>query len=633
MHRSICAAIAAVAASLAVPALAAADTYCVNASPCAGSVQPGVQAALDAAKLHPGDDVVKVGASSQPYTGGFIYFEGDTNNDVSIVGAGRGQTVFASGNTLAPLALGHNSTVSHLTLRVSPNQSGATGLILAGGIADDVEVTGQGVFDNAHGIATSDVSQIRNSTVRMSDGTGVIAQNHDQDTDLDDSQVAARIGALAKDGADLDVYRTKIRGSEVGAGGEGEGSELWLSNVLLTTSDPHATGARVIGGAEGGFVYTTVSRSSQAPSDHPGVLETAALTGTSSELEVKSTTVDGYAPSVRRFVAPAATAKLVVRLSNYDADTAEVAADSDVTLSDNIDAQPLFVNQFPVSILSTPNFALRGGSPLLDAGITCTATTTTDLAGNPRCIDANGDGHYRSDLGAYEYQRITPTADFTAGPAVAGGPVAFDASASQDGDPGDESLFTYAWSFGDGQTGWGRQPSHVYSQPGDYSAALTVTDPMGLTASATRVVSVAPAAAGGSGTSGGGTSGGGTDAGDTVAPIVSRLAVSPHRIRIGSALARVSARGGQIRFRLSEPARVTLRFASARTGKLRGRVRLNGRAGLNTVRFAGRVSRRKTLRPGVYRLSVRAADAAGNRSATKGPRFTLLPRRVVSEPW
>ena len=68
-------------------------------------------------------------------------------------------------------------------------------------------------------------------------------------------------------------------------------------------------------------------------------------------------------------------------------------------------------------------------------------------------------------------------------------------------------------------------------------------------------------------------------------------------------------------------------FASARTGKLRGRVRLSARAGLNSVRFAGRVSRRKTLRPGVYRLSVRAADAAGNRSAAKGTRFTLLPRR------
>jgi hypothetical protein len=226
MHRSIYAAVAAVAASLAVPALAAADTFCVNASPCAGSVQPGVQAALDAAKFHPGNDVVKVGASSQPYAGGFIYFESGTNNDVSIVGAGRGQTVFTSTSALPPLSLGQNSSVSHLTLRVSPNQAGATGLGLFGGIADDVEVIGQGVSADARGITTSDVSQIRTSAVRMSNGIGVLAENKDQDTDLDDSQVSARVGVLAKEGADLDVYRTKLYGTELGAGAEGEGSEL-----------------------------------------------------------------------------------------------------------------------------------------------------------------------------------------------------------------------------------------------------------------------------------------------------------------------------------------------------------------------------------------------------------------------
>jgi PKD domain len=216
-------------------------------------------------------------------------------------------------------------------------------------------------------------------------------------------------------------------------------------------------------------------------------------------------------------------------------------------------------------------------------------------------------------------------ADFSAGSGVAGGPLAFDAGLSKDDDPGDESQFEYAWSFGDGQSGSGRTPSHVYPQPGDYSVTLTVTDPMGLSASATRSVSVAPAAGGGAvGSCGAGTTPG---AGDAVAPVVSRLRVSPNRIRIGSALARLSARGGQIRFRLSEPARVTLRFTLARTGKRRGSLRLNARAGLNTVRFAGRLSRRTTLPAGVYRLTVRAADAAGNRATAKRTRFKLLPRR------
>jgi PKD domain len=627
MSRSICAAAVAAIASLAVPALAAADTYCVNKLPCAGSVQPGVQEALDVAKLHPGDDVVRVGPSSEPYLGGFIYFEPGTNNDVSIVGSGRGETVFSSTSTLPALSLGMNSSVSHLTLRVTPNQSGATGLALFGGVADDVEVTGQSLFDNAHGISTSDVSQIRNSAVHMNDGIGVIAENHDQDTDLDDSQVSARVGLVAKDGADLDVYRVKVNAKELGASAEGEGSELWLSNALLTTTGAQATGARVIGGAEGGFVYTTISRTSQTPSDHPGVLETAATFGTSSVLEVKNSTIDGYATSIRRFVGIGASAQLKVLLSNLDLDTADVSPDADVTLGPGIIHQlTQFVNQFPASILSPPSFALRAGSALIDSATICAPTTLTDLAGNPRSVDSDGDGACRSDMGAFEYQRISPVADLSAGSAAAGSPVAFDGSPSQDADPGDELLFEYSWSFGEGQGGSGRTPSHVYAQPGDYPVTLTVTDPMGLTASATRVVSVAASDGGGAA---GGTAGSGTapGAGDAVAPVVSGLRVSPKRIRIGSALARLSARGGQIRFQLSEPARVTLRFASARTGKRKGSLRLEGRAGFNTVRFAGRLSRRTTLPPGVYRLTVRASDGAGNRAVAKRTRFTLLPRR------
>jgi hypothetical protein len=46
--------------SLALPAMASADTYCVNKPTCAGAVQPTVPSALDAAKAHPGDDVVEI---------------------------------------------------------------------------------------------------------------------------------------------------------------------------------------------------------------------------------------------------------------------------------------------------------------------------------------------------------------------------------------------------------------------------------------------------------------------------------------------------------------------------------------------------------------------------------------------
>src|SRR5262249_3834966 len=53
-----------------------------------------------------------------------------------------------------------------------------------------------------------------------------------------------------------------------------------------------------------------------------------------------------------------------------------------------------------------------------------------------------------------------------------GSPVQFDASGSHDldGDP-----LTYTWNFGDGATGIGLQPTHVYTATGVYTATVSVS--------------------------------------------------------------------------------------------------------------------------------------------------------------
>jgi PKD repeat protein len=56
---------------------------------------------------------------------------------------------------------------------------------------------------------------------------------------------------------------------------------------------------------------------------------------------------------------------------------------------------------------------------------------------------------------------------------VVGDPVHFSCRGTLDPD---DNLLTYQWDFGDGASGEGRLPEHIYTVPGDYTASLAVTD-------------------------------------------------------------------------------------------------------------------------------------------------------------
>jgi hypothetical protein len=66
---------------------------------------------------------------------------------------------------------------------------------------------------------------------------------------------------------------------------------------------------------------------------------------------------------------------------------------------------------------------------------------------------------------------------------------------------------------------------------------------------------------------------------------------------------------------------------SGRTGRRRwvaaGTLRRSGIAGVNRVRFSGRIGRR-ALRAGTYRLILRATDAAGNVAKAKPRRLRVV---------
>jgi len=74
----------------------------------------------------------------------------------------------------------------------------------------------------------------------------------------------------------------------------------------------------------------------------------------------------------------------------------------------------------------------------------------------------------------------SPTAAFTATPATGQVPLTVQFNASGSDDP-DGTIDSYAWDFGDGDSGTGLTSSHTYTTPGVYVVLLTVTDDEGAT--------------------------------------------------------------------------------------------------------------------------------------------------------
>jgi YVTN family beta-propeller protein len=198
----------------------------------------------------------------------------------------------------------------------------------------------------------------------------------------------------------------------------------------------------------------------------------------------------------------------------------------------------------------------------------------------------------------------------------------FDASNSSDSDG---TVAGYSWDFGDGQTATGSQPTvnHDYAQPGAYTATLTVTDDEGCSAETIFT-------------------------GQTASCSGSSSARATHTVEITGTVPTASAARQAIeRFTLDGPcvrrardgkARVGLRLVLAQRGtvaiqvdravaiktakrcpKPRSGRRYSGKlrrveavANVDTQAVAASVRRRVTrsfdLRPGLYRIAVRAHD-------------------------
>lgn len=110
--------------------------------------------------------------------------------------------------------------------------------------------------------------------------------------------------------------------------------------------------------------------------------------------------------------------------------------------------------------------------------------------------------------------------------------------------------------------------------------------------------------------------------GDTVAPRLTKLKVSPARVRT------TRKRGSKISWNLSETASVKFGVEHRVNGewrRVKGSFKANGKLGKNKVRFSGRVGGKK-LKPGRHRLIAVATDRSGNSARPVRRAFRVIGR-------
>jgi PKD repeat protein len=597
---------------------AGATTFCVSDPGCVsagGTSEPDLTSAFTAASSDAAPPSnVKIGPGN--YGIGSLVF--NKPSQLTVIGAGRGQTVLTTSG--GGLAVSGNSSDLVTSLSLRGTGFGASQLLsLGGGTADGVDVNLDA--PGTAGVAVFGSGTVKNSSVTVTGDADATAIGFEtgpsivQDTTLTGPEglTSAGVTIMQRDRVSASNFGAECRSTCVFEDSlislSSGASEGLLIDCLGTSVDLSATNLTIVGPAAasvaarcagGGTAHAAIDSSIL----RGAVLHTlqASTTGSTSHAEIDPT-YDAYDPSTSSASGPGAT------ITGPGADS--------------INADPLFIDP------AAGDYRIPFNSPAVNAGnpaVLGLLDSTTDLAGQPRVVGG------RRDVGAFEYQHQPPTAsiaqDLTS--VITGQPVTFTGAASSDPDPGD--TLSYSWSFDDGASASTSTVHHAFATPGTHVVHLTVVDPTGLSASASASVHV-------------------------TALTLSGLTQSHVSWTLGKGLATVTRKpkpkkvpiGTTFTFELNAAATVRLVFTHTFSGVLThsscvrrtkanrkrprctrtltdGTLVLPATPGTNRVHFEGRLDPRHTLKPGRYTVTATAFDAAGHPTSPLKLTFTIVKR-------
>ncbi|MCW2991477.1 MAG: hypothetical protein JWM73_2071 [Solirubrobacterales bacterium] len=590
MSRSRVVLIALVVAAATAPAARAADFHVSSAAE--------LTSALSAAAANGTADRVLLAAGT--YAGPFTY---NSAESVEVLGAGQATTTITQTSNGFGLHLQNANATYHVA---------DVGFALNGVNGIGLRIAGPGLVERVAGSAMpgsngSDISighggiTVREATIQASlGGAGIVADTPGASTVTDSAIAGGGIDVEADvGGADLTLRRVRLGGPTYQAVAADFGATITITDSLID-----------LGATDGSALVAGDSGNTSSASTSSVVAARVTIIGDNSHHQVgavvgPNSAGDNFSIALHDTVLVGMHGgALLCAMGAAGAGTITTDYSSVPAFNNYDDCTPGVTQTHPVATAdvrfldaAAGDYRLRHDSALIDAGDPAPLAAATDLGSLPRPVDGDGNGSATRDVGAYEYQRNPPVATATGGPDTVGiGEAVSYSGSATDADPGETATLT--WAFDDGAAATGATASHAFATAGPHTATLTATDPAGATGTAQVQITVtaAPAVTGPVVTPPGG---GGAAAGDVIAPV----------------LAKVSLRKGIARFTLSEAATVTVtlaRRAGKRYQRVAGRYRLAGALGANRVRLSAK--RFARLRPGRYRATFVARDAAGNAS-------------------
>jgi hypothetical protein len=419
---------------------AQANTYCTP-GPCSeGTPVATLQEAVAMAHTHAGPDTVAIQPGTYetpPGACGGLYVEDEST---SIRGAGIGQTILTfpameptagSGRNVicgfmhlsdvtlrlpSDVTPGHNSSVMGLdlyggavehvrvdavgaTIGPSINDGRAQGMLLRSGIAHDIEVDFAPGQDSS-GIQTGYVTEISNVTVHCLHSAFSSRVNEEA------SKPPMRVSHVFLHGSrPLEVL------NETGFDSKMELSDAVLDASAAAPTEP-SVGVAVYNGLAPHTIELAMDRVTVLGGGGPEslALEVAGLGGPNpTVLEARHLIATGFAKTLLLGLhGSGVVAK--IDYSNIDLSPAQITQEGTEGTAattfgpGNRAGNPLLVAP------ASGDYRLSAGSPAIDiGGPDLIAGGSTDLGGNPRPVDGDGDGVALTDAGAFEYQPAPPS--------------------------------------------------------------------------------------------------------------------------------------------------------------------------------------------------------------------------------